>query len=357
MTNTSSPTRGRPTRLNTQTITRIAKAVQNGKTRPEVAAQLGVPLSTLQGWITMGRRLRDNGGGATGGLELLTLRLVLELENAERKRNAIAKILSDDELGETVPEGKAPIGRPALLTEAILEAVTPLCVEGRLREAAAAAEVDKRSVLRWLARGREVHANGGARTEYERLCGILHARVEAARPPVASPVILAAPGAKDEQYVPLPGMAIQATNEKVQLLVKAVREGATRIEAAKQASISYRTFARWLKLGARVNAAGRCTSEHERQCALLRSLVDRADAEKKQPAPVAESVVADEPHATAAAPASGGIVSTGTASVGERIECAPVIVIGNRKPGREMLRRLLSTRFGLRPARTVSYRA
>ncbi|MFD9248303.1 hypothetical protein [Streptomyces bottropensis] len=354
MTNTSSPTRGRPTRLSTQTIARISKAVQKGKTRPEVAALLGVPLSTLQGWITMGRRVRENGGGSTSGLELLTLRLVLELENAERKRNAIAKILSDDELGATVPEGKAPIGRPALLTEAILEAVTPLCVEGRLREAAAAGGVDKRSVLRWLARGREVHANGGAKTEYERLCGILHARVEAARPPLTSPVVPAAPGAKDEQHVPLSGLAIQATNEKVKVLAAAVREGATRMQAAGQADISYRTFARWLALGGEVNAKGVAANEHERQCGLLRTLVDQADADRKQSAPAAESVADDVPSDRPASP-SGGVVWTDPAGIGE---CAdlPVIVIGDRKPGRDILRRLLSTRFGLRPTRSIPYR-
>ncbi|MGA5411628.1 hypothetical protein ACPCSC_30775 [Streptomyces lavendulocolor] len=357
MMNTSLLTRGRPTLLNTQMITRIAKAVQQGKTRPEVAAQLGVSLSTLQGWITMGRRVRSNGGGSTSGLELLALRLVLELENAERKRDAVAKILSDDELGKTVPAGKAPIGRPALLTEVILEKVTPLCEEGRLREAAAAAGVDKRSVLRWLARGREVHASGGAKTEYERLCGILHARVEAARPPTTSPVVLAAPGAQDEQYVPLPRGAIRATDEKVKLLAAATHEGATREQAAARAGISYRTFARWLALGARVSAKGHAANEHERQCSLLRSLIERADAEKKPPTSAGQSAAADEPGA-AEVPASGETVSAATAAsaAGERTVCEPVIVIGRRKPGREMLRRMLSTRFGLRPGRTIPYR-
>ncbi|MFF0754340.1 helix-turn-helix domain-containing protein [Streptomyces sp. NPDC004267] len=202
MTQTSSPTRGRPTRLNTQTINRIAWAVQQGKSRQEIAAQVHVSPSTLQSWIRVGRQIRDHGGGATSGLGLLALRLVLEMENAERKRAAIAKTVPDAQLGANVPTRKRPVGRPALLNETLLEAVAPLCEAGQLWDAAKAAGVHKRSVLRWLARGREVHERGRATTEYERLCGILHARVHAARPG-AAPVVLA----QGEKDIPLPGPA------------------------------------------------------------------------------------------------------------------------------------------------------
>lgn len=333
MTNTSLPTRGRPTRLNAQTITRIAKAVQNGKSRPEVAAQLRVPLSTLQGWITQGRRVRKNRGGATSGLELLTLRLVLELENAERKLKAMGRIVSTEALGRGVPVGKKPLGRPTLLTEAILEAVTPACVAGRFQEAAEAAGVDKRSVLRWLARGREVHANGTARTEYERLCGILHARVEAARPSVAVPV------QSPEVNVPSRGV-VTPTAEGVQHLVTAIREGATRVQAAEQIGISYRTLARWLAQGARVSAAGKYASNHERLCWELRTGVDQADEERKQSAAVPVGKVA----------AARGDVAA-LLPAGKEPPVEPVIVIG--RPRRQLLKRLFLDRFGGRQPHRV----
>jgi transposase len=329
-------------------ISRIAKAVQSGKTRAETAAHIGVPFSTLQGWITLGRRVRRDGGAASGR-ELLALRLVGALESAERKRNAIDTIVSDQDLAKGVPAGKKPIGRPALLSEEILDKVTPLCVEGRLREAAAAAGVDKRSVLRWLARGREVHANGTASTEYERLCGILHARVEAAQPPVAVPELVpSADGRRGRS-----AMSITATAKGVEQLVAAVREGATRPQAAERIGISYRTFSRWLALGARVNEAGKYTSEHERLCGELRTGVDQADAERRQlatePAPaVVESVELE--------PAPGGLVASDvTVAVGEGAPAEPVLVIG-RPRRRRLLGRWVGTLFSGRQARPVPYR-
>ncbi|MBV1940835.1 hypothetical protein KUF83_30335 [Streptomyces sp. BV286] len=382
------PTRGRPTRLHVQMINRIAKSVQEGKTRGEAAASVGVPLTTLQRWITLGRKMRENGGASTG-LELLSLRLVVALEVAERKRRAIDAIMSDEALGKNVPEGKAPIGRPALLNSARLEAVTRLCQEGRLQEAAEAAGVDKRSVLRWLARGRQVHAAGGATTEYERLCGILHARVETAQPLAVPPVLVPAPQAQGGMSKPVPEPAFPATEVIVGLLVRVVRAGATRTEAAKKVGISYRTFARWLALGARVNESGVYANEHERLCGQLRTRIEEADAAKNKPAvsPAEElrpfapgglvsAVIKDgaiqgtelasgvgtafgnalknQPLmilpssaevAFTKAPASGGIV-TGVPAVGEGPVCdAPVIVIGSRRPGREVLRMVKELRF------------
>ncbi|MER6230946.1 helix-turn-helix domain-containing protein [[Kitasatospora] papulosa] len=333
MTNSSLPTRGRPSLLDVQMINRIARAVQAGKTRSETAAKVGVSFSTLQGWITRGRRVREQ-GGATDGRDLLALRLIEALEIAERKRDAIAAIVSDEDLGKGVPEGKKPLGRPALLTKALLEAVTPMCVEGRLRDAAEAAGVDKRSVLRWLARGREVHANGTARTEYERLCGILHARVEAGRPPVALPEV--SPSAQGVPRAPS-GAAITATAEGMQELVAAIRKGATRVQAAEQIGISYRTFARWLTLGARVNEAGRYSSEHERLCGELRTSVDQADEAKRQR--IAAALAEPEP-------ANGGVVEFGE-PVGEEPPVEPVIVIG--RPRRRSFReRWIAPLFGPR---------
>lgn len=339
MTNSSSPTRGRPTLLNAQLINRIAKAVQSGKTRAETAAHVGVSYGTLQGWITAGRRVRRDGGAVTGR-ELLALRLVMALESAEQKRDAMGVIVSDEDLAKGVPVGKKPTGRPALLTEAIVEKVTPLCVEGRVREAAAAVGVDRRSMLRWLARGREVHANGTAATEYERLCGILHARVEAARPPVAVPELVPSSGGRPGSLA----MSVTATAKGVEQLVAAVREGATRPQAAERIGISYRTFARWLALGARVNEAGKYTSEHERLCGVLRTSVDQADAERRQLA-----------QADATEPASAGPVTSGTvAPAGKDVPVESVIAIG-RPRRRTFLERWIGPLFAARQPRPVPY--
>ncbi|MFJ5142987.1 hypothetical protein [Streptomyces sp. NPDC088707] len=348
MTKTSKPTRGRPTRLDLPTINRIARSVQKGKTRSQIAEQIGVPLSTFQGWVRTGRRLRENGGGATTGKELLSLRLVLEMDTAERKRVAIAKIMSDDELGATVPVGQTPIGRPAVLSPQLLEAVSPLCAAGQLDAAAKTAGVDRRSVTRWLARGRRVHANGGARTEHERLCGILAGRVEAARP-AGTTVVLA------QGEASVPRQRSVATNEKVRILVAAVRDGATRVEAAERAGISYRTFARWLALGDKVGAQGWVANDHERQCSLLLTLVKRADDDRRR------VEAAGPPHAAPDARplATGGVLQSASAvrSIGEASTAPvePVIVIGSTRRGK--LRRLLAEGFGLRSARAVPHRA
>ncbi|WP_030372420.1 hypothetical protein [Streptomyces rimosus] len=181
MTNSSSRGRGRPTLLTPQLIARLAKAVQSGKTRAEAADEVGVSLSALQKWITVGRRARSAGvmPVTKRNGEQLALRLVHALEVAERKNRAITAILSPAELRPTLPSTYKPIGRPALLTETVLDAVAPLVAAGKIGEAGRAAGVDRRSVQRWLVRGAEVHATGSARTEYERLCGLLYARAHA----------------------------------------------------------------------------------------------------------------------------------------------------------------------------------
>ncbi|MFC8538043.1 hypothetical protein ACFUJY_29585 [Streptomyces sp. NPDC057249] len=310
MTKTGSLTVGCPTHLNAQKIARIAKAVQKGRTRAEAAAELGMPLGTLQRWITQGRRVRDADGAAATGLDLLTLRLVLELESAERKRRAVDRIMSDEDLGRDVAADKKPLGRPALLTDDVVNVVAPLVGKGRLDEAAKAAGVDRRSISRWLARGREVHADGRARTEYERRCGMLYARVEAAQQPEAVPALSPGQGGSTN---PGGGKRV-VTAEDVRELVAAIRGGATREQAAARIGVSYRTLARWLTVGARVEA-GTYESDHERLCRELRLGVDRADRDRRRPVVVGELKIA-----------RGGLAAA--PSIVEDRPMEPVIVIG-----------------------------
>ncbi|WP_330335642.1 hypothetical protein OHS33_39075 (plasmid) [Streptomyces sp. NBC_00536] len=287
MTNTSKK-RGRPTLLNRRIINQLAHAAQSGKTREEMAAHAGVAVRTLQTWIAQGRKAREQvlaqGGRATGPagaqrqeqtVDQLALHLAVALDVADRKRRGINAILSGEELERGVPKGVKPIGRPAILTQSLVDAVAGPCAANRLDKAAAAAGVDRRSVQRWLTRGRNVHLSGGATTEYERLCGVLYARVEAASGEAEPEPAEEAPAAK----VPAGtgSTFIVLTEDRVEQLVGAVADGANRLEAASRAGVSYRTFARWLALGARVNAAGAHASEHERLCGVLKNKVAEAD--------------------------------------------------------------------------------
>ncbi|MEU7228861.1 hypothetical protein [Streptomyces chrestomyceticus] len=209
MTNSSSRGTGRPLLLTPQMITRLAKAVQDGKTRAEAAAAAGVSLWTLQGWITVGRRARAAGvvPGRQQTTEQLALRLVHALEVAERKRRCITKILTPAELRPTQHRTGKPIGRPAMLTETVLDSVTTLVAAGKINEAGETAGVDRRSVHRWLTRGAEVHAAGRARTEYERLCGLLYARTQA---PAAAKATEPADASKAPEKLPPPGDPVPA---------------------------------------------------------------------------------------------------------------------------------------------------
>lgn len=119
MTNSSSPARGRPSVLTPRLINRIERAVQAGKTRQETAEHVGVALSSLQRWLALGRKARANGVRVTGDrtLEQMALRLVLALDNGERKRQVLDAIASGTE-----PE---PAAEPA--------AVQPVITIGRPR--------------------------------------------------------------------------------------------------------------------------------------------------------------------------------------------------------------------------------
>ncbi|MFD0352946.1 hypothetical protein ACFVHW_04240 [Streptomyces sp. NPDC127110] len=346
MTNSSSPKRGRPTLLDRRIINRLAHAAQSGKTRAEMAAHVGVSLSTLQAWISMGRKAREEALAAGGGqsapagaagkaksLEELALLLVVALENAARKRQAVEVILSEEELDRSVAGAVKPIGRPPVLSPALVDAVVGLCAAGEPEKAAVAAGVDRRTVQRWLTRGRAVHVSGGAVTEYERLCGSLFARVEAAGGSAVTQPGL--PGG--------PASPSRLTRERAELLAAAVAGGANRIDAARAAGISYRTFARWLTVGAKANAAGAYRTDHEGQCGLLREMVTAADLSRAAgPGPVVE-VAADpgvprprrlpdsQKDATVPPPAGPGPASTSV-----------------RPQGWALLGRLVAGRLGLR---------
>ncbi|RSS86994.1 hypothetical protein EF903_17940 [Streptomyces sp. WAC05292] len=361
MTNSSSQKRGRPTLLNRRIINQLAHAAQAGKTREEMAAHIGVSLSTLQGWITQGRKAREEvlaqGGRAVEPaanwtalpVEQRALHLVVALDVADRKRRAVDAILSDEQLERHVPKGRKPIGRPALLSPALVDAVVGPCAAGDLGTAATAAGVDRRSVQRWLTRGRTVHAAGRATTEYERLCGTLYARVEAASNGTA-PEPTKEPATAEQEPASRGTTAIVLTEERVQQLAGAVEGGATRVEAAARAGISYRTFARWLALGAAISTGRAPASEHERLCGVLRVKITAAD----------DSAAAAGPDAAPGLFALGGTVDTEALArkLNEGSVCiVPPTVSGTparaaaRTTWRSLLGRVLTNRFAFRALR------
>lgn len=93
----------------------------------------------MQRWITLGSRARAAGIVATDDrtLEQRALRLVVALEVAERKRRAIEAIQPVSDAAADAFTGKKPIGRPAVFSAALLEAVAPLCAENKLDVAGA----------------------------------------------------------------------------------------------------------------------------------------------------------------------------------------------------------------------------
>ncbi|MET8270709.1 hypothetical protein [Streptomyces sp. NPDC005096] len=112
------PVRGRPTLLTANLIKSIADAVEEGKTRREVAAAAGVSYASLRRWLSDGRRLRDAGADRSKlrGHEWLCLRLVRTVEAAEERREK-ARAKQEDVLtvaapAELQPEPVIEIGRP-----------------------------------------------------------------------------------------------------------------------------------------------------------------------------------------------------------------------------------------------------
>ncbi|MFB8025947.1 MULTISPECIES: hypothetical protein [unclassified Streptomyces] len=189
MTKTSTPTVGRPTLLTPHMIQLIERAARAGKTRPQIAARAGVSLNTLQRWITHGRRAVSDGVQDTGErtFEQLTVRLVKSLRAVKDDSRLHGPLVPGESLARNVPLDRKPLGRPTLLTSAAVEELAGPCAAGDFEEAARLAGADVRTVHRWLSRGHKVHAAGGATTEYELLCGRLHARAAEVRAAGAVP--------------------------------------------------------------------------------------------------------------------------------------------------------------------------
>ncbi|MER7761535.1 hypothetical protein [Streptomyces sp. NPDC097619] len=296
MTNSTSPKPGRPTLLSRQTFDQLVHAAESGETRADMAAHIGVSLRTLQQWIGKGRKARAQGtvpDGHTMGrnavdwdglsLEHRTLLLVEALDAAGRRLRAAA------EAEAAARRVQKTIGAPPSLTADVLEAVAAACGNEDLSGAAAAAGVEVRTVYRWIARGREVHAAGGFTTEYERLCHHLY--------------VNASDTFTDSSW-PNQSRRTALTPARLELLVRAVEGGASQMAAAAQAGISHRTLIRWMELGAQIEAEReRPVGAHERRCVILRRQItaaERAVAARKDAAPaVVEEGVGgpDEPEA------------------------------------------------------------
>ncbi|MEU5181221.1 hypothetical protein AB0G49_14325 [Streptomyces longwoodensis] len=169
------PVRGRPALLTADMFAPIVRAVEEGKTRAETAAAAGVSEDALLRWLGRGRQLRTSGAATSSltGHNWLCLRLLWSVEEAkERREQARAKAAA------AAAEPPKAVGRPPLLTAALVNTVLSSLSAGDGRAvAAAAAGVTARTLQRWLTRGARGHF-GVAYTEYDALCARLYRGVK-----------------------------------------------------------------------------------------------------------------------------------------------------------------------------------
>jgi hypothetical protein len=110
----------------------------------------------------------------------MRLRLFKAVQEAEERRDR-ARAMEAHPSNGTGPKAveRPPMGRPPVLTDAVLNTVVASLSAGDGRAAAAAAAgVTRRTFQRWMARGARVHFSGSVLTEYERLCLALYRRVK-----------------------------------------------------------------------------------------------------------------------------------------------------------------------------------
>ncbi|MEV0487284.1 hypothetical protein AB0I69_42630 [Streptomyces sp. NPDC050508] len=86
MTNTPSPTRGRPSKLTPELVDSLVQAVEANMTRADAAEYAGISAGTFARWLTLGRKVLDAGGGTSEfEVRCATLRLRVGVADEARK--------------------------------------------------------------------------------------------------------------------------------------------------------------------------------------------------------------------------------------------------------------------------------
>ncbi|MFB6505537.1 hypothetical protein ACFC07_22400 [Streptomyces sp. NPDC056099] len=86
MTNTTSPTRGRPSKLTPELVDSLVQAVEANMNRADAAEYAGISAGTFARWLTLGRKVLDAGGGTSEfEVRCATLRLRVGAADEARK--------------------------------------------------------------------------------------------------------------------------------------------------------------------------------------------------------------------------------------------------------------------------------
>ncbi|MET7498054.1 hypothetical protein ABZV61_41790 [Streptomyces sp900116325] len=94
MTNTPSPTRGRPSKLTPALVDSLAQAVKAGMNRADAAEYAGISAGTFARWLTLGRKVLDAGEGSNE-FEVRCASLRLRVGMADENRKASSEPAAD----------------------------------------------------------------------------------------------------------------------------------------------------------------------------------------------------------------------------------------------------------------------
>ncbi|WP_433860213.1 hypothetical protein [Streptomyces kronopolitis] len=129
MTNTPSPTRGRPSKLTPELVDSLVQAVEANLSRAQAAASAGISAGTFARWLTTGRKVLDAGCGTTEfEVRCATLRLRVGVADEARKGSGEPATAPDKIPSGVIKAGPLPAGAVTTATvgqEGVRGAPTP----------------------------------------------------------------------------------------------------------------------------------------------------------------------------------------------------------------------------------------
>ncbi|MGW7090031.1 hypothetical protein ACWGH2_41980 [Streptomyces sp. NPDC054871] len=118
MTNTSSPTRGRPSKLTPALVDSLVQAVEAGMSRADAADFAGISSATFARWLSRGRQVLYAGGAANEyEVRCATLRLRIGVAYEARKPDSGPAANPDKITADVIKASPLPAG--AVITAAV----------------------------------------------------------------------------------------------------------------------------------------------------------------------------------------------------------------------------------------------